>query len=234
MGQIIDTSAIVLKTFPYGETSLISRCFTKEKGKVSFIIKGAQSKKNLIAPYFQPLSYIQIIYNEKEKRDLQIVSNVHFNKIWLKVSQSLKKMTLLQSILEITDFSLEMNDPHPGLFGSLIDVIEVYESDSINSNLAFWLYESIILSEMGFRIDLEDEDFELRYNNSYNLKDEQQCKYILQNLINKNFEKISFEKILPRDKKLVSNYLYNQLCYHIEGFDRLKSLKVAKNILNEL
>ncbi len=71
--MIIDTSAIVLKTFPYGETSLISRCFTKEKGKVSFIIKGAQSKKNLIAPYFQPLSFIHIIYNENEKRDLQIV-----------------------------------------------------------------------------------------------------------------------------------------------------------------
>ena len=43
--MIVNTSAIVLKTFPYGETSLISRCFTKEKGKVSFIIKGAQSKK---------------------------------------------------------------------------------------------------------------------------------------------------------------------------------------------
>ena len=114
--MIIETPAIVLKTFPYGETSLISRCFTKEKGKVSFIIKGARSKKNIVAPYFQPLSFIQIIYNEKEKRELQIVSKVHFIKIWLKISQSLKKMILLQSILEITDFSLEINDPHPGLF----------------------------------------------------------------------------------------------------------------------
>ena len=39
---------------------------------------------------------------------------------------------------------------------------------------------------------------------------------------------------LPEEKKLVSNFLYNQLCYHIEGFDRLKSFKVAKNILNDL
>ena len=232
--MIIDTSAIVLKTFPYGETSLISRCFTKEKGKVSFIIKGAQSKKNLIAPYFQPLSFIQIIYNENEKRDLQIVSKAHFIKIWLKISQSLKKMTLLQSILEITDFSLELNDPHPEWFESLIEVIEFYENDSVNSSLVFWMYESIVLSEMGYRIDLEDNEFESRGYGSTNLKEEKQCKYILQNLINKNFEKISFEKILPREKRLISNYLYNQLCYHIEGFDRLKSFKVAKNILNDL
>ena len=232
--MIIDTPAIVLKTFPYGETSLISRCFTKEKGKVTFIIKGARSKKNLIAPYFQPLSFIQIIYNDKQKRDLQIVSKVYFNKIWLKISQSLKKMTLLQSILEITDYSLEINDPYPGLFESLIEIIEFYESDSINSNLAFWLYESVVLSEMGFRIDLENGDFEPRGNNLSSIKDDEQCRYILQNLINKNFENISFEKISSREKKLISKFLYNQLCYNIEGFDRLKSFKIAKNILNDL
>ena len=232
--MIIDTSAIVLKTFPYGETSLISRCFTKEKGKVSFIIKGAQSKKNLIAPYFQPFSYIQIIYNEKQKRDLQIISKVHFIKIWLKIPQSLKKMTLLQSILEITDFSLELNDPHPGLFELLTKVIDFYESDSINSNLAFWFYESAILSEIGFKIDLEGDGSESRGDGLSSLKEEKQCRYILLNLINNDFEKISFEKILPREKKIISNYLYNQLCYHIEGFDRLKSFKVAKNILNDL
>ena len=232
--MIIETPAIVLKTFPYGETSLISRCFTKEKGKVSFIIKGARSKKNLVAPYFQPLSFIQIIYNENEKRELQIVSKVHFIKIWLKISQSLKKMTLLQSILEITDFSLEINDPHPSLFESLIEVAEFYESDSINSNLAFWIYESVILSEMGFRIDLEDGDFDLRGHNSLKIKDEEGCRYILQNLINKNYEKISFKNISPREKKLISYYLYNQLCYHIEGFDRIKSFKIAKKILNDL
>ena len=232
--MIINTSAIVLKTFPYGETSLISRCFTKEKGKISFIIKGAQSKKNLIAPYFQPLSYVQIIYNEKEKSDLQIVSKVHFIKIWLNIAQSLKKMTLLQSILEITDFSLEFNDPHSNLFESLIEVIDSYESDNINSNLAFWIYESIVLSEMGFGIDLDNYGFELSGYNLLNLKEKERCRYILQNLINKTFEKISFEKINVKEKNLISNYLYNQLCYHIEGFDRLKSFKIAKKILKDL
>ena len=231
--MIIDTPAIVLKTFPYGETSLIARCFTKEKGKISFIIKGARSKKNQIAPYFQPLSFVQIIYNEKEKRNLQIVSKVCFIKIWLKISLSLKKITLLQSILEITDFSLEINDPHPGLFDSLVNIIEFYESDSINSNLAFWIYESVVLSEMGFQIDLENGNFESTGYDSSKIKDEGKCRDILQNLINKKYEKISFKNISPRDKKIISGYLYNQLCYHLDGFDRLKSFRIAKNILNE-
>ena len=232
--MIIETSAIVLKTFPYGDTSLISRCFTKERGKVSFIIKGAKSKKNLISPYFQPLSYIQIIYNEKESRELQIVSKVNFIKIWLKIPQSLKNITLLQSILEITDFVLEINDPHPALFKSLIEIIEFYEKDRINSNLVFWLYESIVLSELGYRIDLDINNVEDGEWDSSDFKVGEHNLDILRNMVNKRFDKISFENISYKDKKLISRYLYNQLCYHIEGFDRLKSFKVARNILNDL
>ena len=150
--MIVNTTAIVLKTFPYGETSLISRCFTKDKGKVSFIIKGAQSKKNLIAPYFQPLSHIQIIYNEKEKRDLQIVSKVNFVNIWLKISSSLKKMTLLQSILEITDFTLEKNDPHPTLFTILINVINYRGYLLTTMKLNFHKYYTLVVFANGSHI----------------------------------------------------------------------------------
>ena len=230
--MIVDTPAIVLKTFSYGETSLISRCFTKEKGKVSFIIKGAQSKKNLTAPYFQPLSYIQIIYNEKEKRELQIVSKANFVEIWLKFSSSLKKMTLLQSILEITDFTLEKNDPHPELFLLLIDIINYFEKGEIEPNLAFWFYECEILSKMGFRIDLRNNEMP-----GYSFPDPNKGKHsleILYNLLNGNIEQIIFNDISQKDKKIISNYLYKQLCYHFEGFERLKSFKVARDILNSV
>ena len=162
--MIVNTTAIVLKTFPYGETSLISRCFTKEKGKISFIIKGAQSKKNLLSPYFQPLSYIQIIYNENAKRELQIISKVNFVNIWTKITGSLKKITLLQSILEITDFTLEKNDPHPKLFNILIDVINYFENNQFKENLIFWFYECELLSELGFGIDLKN-NMDNKYDN---------------------------------------------------------------------
>ena len=230
--MIVNTTAIVLKTFPFGETSLISRCFPKKKGKVSFIIKGAQSKKNLISPYFQPLSHIQIIYNENEKRELQIVSKVNFVDIWLKISSSLKKMTLLQSILEITHFTLEKNDPHPILFTILIDVVSYFEKGNLEPNLAFWLYECELLSEMGFRIELTNNEI-----NKYSFPDpgegENSLK-VLQHLINKRAEQIIFDEVSKKDNKIISNYLYQQLCYHFEGFDRLKSFKVARDVLNSV
>ena len=58
--MIINTPAVVLKSFPYGETSIIARCYTKEQGKVSLIVKGARRKKSPLAAYFQPMNYLDI------------------------------------------------------------------------------------------------------------------------------------------------------------------------------
>ena len=83
--MIVNTSAIVLKSFSYGESSLIARCFSEKNGKVSLIVKGAKKNKSPKAPYFQPLCYIDIIYNHKLNRDLQILSKVNFRQYWFKI-----------------------------------------------------------------------------------------------------------------------------------------------------
>ena len=224
--MIIDTDAIVLKTFSYGETSLISRCFTKDKGKISFIIKGAKSKKNLISPYFQPLSFINIIYKENEKRELQVVSKVSFVQIWTQIPLSLRKMSLSQSILEISDFTLEKNDPYPNLFNVLINTFQIFESGDINENILFWNYECKILSEMGFMINIEDSlDSEL-----ISLKINDKIINTIQQLINGNISDIDLDTISLDNKKKISKFLYQKLCFYFEGFERLKSFRVIKDI----
>ena len=226
--MIINTNAIVLKTFSYGETSLISRCFTEDRGKISFIIKGAKSKKNLIAPYFQPLSYINIIFNENEKRELQIVSKVSFVKIWTKIPLSLKKMTLSQSVLEISDFTLERNDPYPNLFKILIKTFLYFENGDFDENIVFWHYECKVLSHMGFLIDIEDnQEFA---QGSIRLKKTDNSFSVLQNLIKGDLLKINVDSLSKKENKDVSKFLYHKLCYYFEGFERIKSFQVIKDI----
>ena len=226
--MIINTNAIVLKTFPYGETSLISRCFTKDKGKISFIIKGAKSKKNLISPYFQPLSYINIIYKENEKRELQIVFKVSFVQIWTQIPLSLKKVSLSQSILEISDFTLEKNDPYPNLFNLLIKTFQNFENGDLNEIIIFWNYECKILSEMGFMINIED-NFD---SDLMSLKRNRESFNIIQQLINGDLLKINFDTISLENKKKISNFFYQRLCFYFEGFEKLKSFKVIKDIFS--
>ena len=224
--MIINTDAIVLKTFSYGETSLISRCFTKDKGKISFIIKGAKSKKNLISPYFQPLSFINIIYKENEKRELQIISKVSFVQIWTQIPLSLRKMSLSQSILEISNFTLEKNDPYPNLFNILIETFQAFESGHIDENILFWNYECKVLSEMGFMINIEDNP----NAGSISLKANGKIISTIQKLINGDILDIDLDNISLANKKKISKFLYQKLCFYFDGFERLKSFRVIKDI----
>ena len=61
----ISTDAIILKNTPYKESSVISRLFTYDYGKVSVIFKGAKKSKNNITinlPYIQNGLYFEFIF----------------------------------------------------------------------------------------------------------------------------------------------------------------------------
>ena len=104
--MVIHTPAIVLKSFSYGESSIIAKCFSREQGKISFIIKGAKRSRSPKSVHFQPLSYVELVYNYQPKRDLQTISKVSFLEYWSKILSNLRSITLSMAILEITDKAL--------------------------------------------------------------------------------------------------------------------------------
>ena len=135
-------------------------------------------------------------------------------------------MSLSQSILEISDFTLEKNDPYPNLFNILIKTFQIFESGDINENILFWNYECKILSEMGFRISIED-NFE---SELISLNTNDKIINTIQQLINGNISDIDLDTISLDNKKKISKFLYQKLCFYFEGFERLKSFRVIKDI----
>ena len=63
--MFISTDAIILKNTLYKETSIISRLFSKEQGKISVIFKGAKRSKNNVAGIVEPGNIISITYYNK-------------------------------------------------------------------------------------------------------------------------------------------------------------------------
>ena len=101
--MIVHTPAIVLKSFSYGDTSLIARCFSRDYGKINLIVKGAKSKRSPKSAQFQPLSYVDLVYRNKPNRELQILSKVNFRESWPGILQDLRSITLSMAILEMTE-----------------------------------------------------------------------------------------------------------------------------------
>jgi len=227
--MIINTPAIVLKSFSYGDTSIIARCFSKTNGKVSLIVKGAKSKKSPKTSYFQPLSYIDIIYNYKPNRELQVLSKVNFREYWSRISEDLRTVSLAMSILEITEKTISPNDPHPALFTILKKVFQSYNNKTNDPILLFWFYECALLTNLGFQPNLENKNFP-----GLVLPDIQNgpnSSIILATLLSGNIDNIPKEKTTVLDRKIINEYLWKLLCYHFENLLTINSLNVVKKLL---
>ena len=229
--MIVHTPAIVLKTIPYGDTSMISRCFTLEKGKIGLIIKGARSKKSPKSAHFQHLSYIEIIYYDKPNRDLQVLSKVNFKESWPHIQNSLKAVTLALAILEMTDRTLEIDDPHFGLFNILVDILRGFNDRKADPNMLFLFYECALLSHLGFRPDLDCRDMPgITFPDPY---EGEHSGQILLQLLDGKIDRLPLNHVSQKDSRVISNYLQTQLFYHFDNLTRLRSLDVARQILTD-
>ena len=229
--MIIHTPAIVLKSFPYGDTSLIARCFTKEQGKISLIIKGARSKKSPRAAYFQPLSYVDLIYNYSSKRELQILSKVNFIEYWSKTLNDLRSLTLSMAIIELTDKTIINEDPHPNLFFTLRDVLKAYNDNKSDPNLLFWFYECALLTHLGFKPDLEIN--KLPGLILPDLNEGTNSVPILASLLANDIHFLPDDEINKKDRMIISDYLWLLLCYHFDSVQKVKSIDTIREILSD-
>ena len=228
--MIVNSPAIVLKSFPYGESSLIARCFSEKNGKVSLIMKGAKRNKFSKASYFQPLNYIDIIYNHKLNRELHVVSKVSYRKYWSRILEDLYRVSLAISILELTDKTLSDNDPNPSLFLVLKEVLAAYNNTLIDPKVLFWFYECALLNNLGFQPSLEDPD--LLGLTLPDIKNDANCIFILSTLLSGHIDQLKIIKTSKETSLLINNYLWNLLDYHFEGLSTIKSFRVVKQLLS--
>ena len=59
--MVKESLGVVLKSIPYSETSLISRIYTSEFGKISIISRGAKKRRN--SGILEPLNLIEFQIN---------------------------------------------------------------------------------------------------------------------------------------------------------------------------
>jgi len=83
--MIVQTPAIVISSLKYGDKSIILKLFTREEGLKAFIIKNAFSSKNRQSSFFLPLSFVEVIYDSKNKKQLNYLKEarplIHYKSI---------------------------------------------------------------------------------------------------------------------------------------------------------
>ena len=247
--MIVKTSAVVLKSFPYGDTSKIARCYTLDYGKISIIGKGVRKGKTLQGGYLEPVNYLSLLFYHNPKRQLQIFSKAEYEKTWLSLKRDVKKITYGFAVVELIDKAVTGEEPHERLFQLVVDVLQAINDTEGNINLLFWYFEVQLLSLLGFRPVLSecprcrgtmDQGFfaleygELvcsRCDSGGGQPISNRAIGILRKLKRNPIEGIDRISLRKGDRKEVGGFLIDYLRYHVEGINELKSLNVLAQVL---
>ncbi len=69
------TEAIILKTLPFSDQDKLVTFFSRDRGLIRGVAKGARKFGNRFGSSLEPLSVVRVFYYEKERKDLVTISN---------------------------------------------------------------------------------------------------------------------------------------------------------------
>ena len=97
----LKTEAIILKGFKYGDSSKIITLFSQDIGKFSAIVKGVRNSKSKNSGVFENMNLVNVLFNKKDNRDLQFISNAECISSFPKVKENFEKLMVAYKLLEL-------------------------------------------------------------------------------------------------------------------------------------
>lgn len=226
---------IALTYIKQGESSIISKIFTEEKGLQAFIVKSVRSKKSKKKlSYFEPLKQLNINAGFNSKKSLQYLEDIVIANTIDDSSNKIKKTFIAFFIAEITSRVLQENEQNKALFNFIWETTStLYKTEKIDPNFALkylvdlslflGFYPSKITINNPF-FDLENGNFSKKINAKNMFLDKEKSTY-LKMLLNKQ------EVIIPQDQK--TNLLKGLLTYyklHHYNLDSITSHLVIESL----
>ena len=149
-----ETEAILLHSRKFSETSLICELFTRKKGRVSIIAKGARSKKNKFQNIAAPNILANINYSGKsELKTLVSWEEITYFQI---LGKDLKILLYLNELI----FRLiEKEAKQEKIFDAVINFYKTLESgEAKNIEISLREFEYYLICELGYGFNLQIDD----------------------------------------------------------------------------
>lgn len=113
------TEVIVLKTLPFRTSSLIVTFYSRHFGKLRGLVKGVRKENEMRAVLFELFTRLEIIFYEKTRSDLHLVSEASMLESFESLRSALEPITYASYFCELTDQLTEVHDPDESLFDLL-------------------------------------------------------------------------------------------------------------------
>lgn len=235
----VKTKAIVISTLKFQDKSLIVKCFTQSNGLKSYFVRDAFSsrKSNQKIAYFQPLSLLEIEAVHKNKGTLEYFKEIKTAVAFQTIPLNIVKSTMVLFLSEILHHAIQEEEKNENLFLYLETALQWLDSHNEISN-----FHLIVMLEitrfLGFYPDTSASDlsyFEMSegvfsaFHAISSLTAHQ--SYLLKTLLDLKLD--SNEKVFHViERQILLKILIDYYSYHLDGFQKPKSLEVLKEIFS--
>lgn len=139
--------AVVVRTYPLGDTSRIAVLYSREFGLVRGVAKGARGPKSPFGAGLEPLSVVDVVLYRKDGRELDLLSKVNVITDWR--SSDLARVSHAQAVLEFLDRLVHEVEPDPRLYALVRHALAVIEAAPVevlpSITLGFQMHASALL-----------------------------------------------------------------------------------------
>ena len=117
------TEAIVLRQYPFRETSVTVTCFSDGFGKFKGLVKGLRAQPNRHRSQMEPLTVNRLVFYDTRTSSLHLISQCELLLPLLGLQRSVETFRLAAWCSELVDAVMPLEEPHPGTYGLLKDTL---------------------------------------------------------------------------------------------------------------
>jgi len=241
--MLISTKAIVLSKIRYRDYDLIVKCYTQEKGVISYLLKGVfKSKKgHSKRAYFQLLSQLQLETDYKYNRSLQYIKDIKTSYIYQSLHTHIIKNTMALFLAEILTISLQEEEQNAVLYHYIETALQWLDHKETHSSSNFHLLFLLNITKyLGFYPDISK--IEAPYFNlllgkfQYEIKGEYSIfgknLTLLKALLGITFDELNLIKINGKQRQDFLSLILTYFELHLGSFKKPKSIQVFNDIFN--
>jgi DNA repair protein RecO (recombination protein O) len=123
------TRAIILHQLKYSDSGIIVQSYTREFGRVTFIVKGMRSKKSgKHNVHFQPMTVIDMVFYQKESRSIQILRDFSVSFSPVNIYSDIRKSTIALFLGEMMTTILREETPGPAMFDFIESSVKYFDA----------------------------------------------------------------------------------------------------------
>lgn len=243
--MVFPTKGIVLRTVPYGETSVIVSCYTQSFGLQSYIVNGVRTgkKANFKANLFQPASILEMEVYHNDLKNLQRIKEAKWHYLYTQVFFNVYKNAVALFFTELLQKTLRQPEANPDLYEFIEDSYITLDKADEKIVANFSLYFAIhLLSFFGAKIqdnytnptdllDLKEGSF-IQAPPFHPYYTSSQVAAIIAHLLKimqpAELQEMALNKL---DRRETLDTLIQFYSLHIHDFGALKSLAVLQEVL---